>query len=60
MEILDIKDRDDGSAIISFELNEEEKNALIRMGILTAIIDGVKMVHDAKIEEIKRLNEEAQ
>ena len=42
MQVNLIKENEDGSADFSFELNEEEKAAFIRLGILSALESAVK------------------
>lgn len=45
-----IRENEDGSAVYWFDFNEEEKQALIRLGIITAIKNG--------IEEAKKYHED--
>lgn len=37
-----IKEHDDGSATFTFDLNEEERNILLNLGIITAIQMGIE------------------
>ena len=37
MDVICVKENEDGSAVYTFDLNEEEQTAMVRLGIITAI-----------------------
>jgi hypothetical protein len=42
MEIRSVKENSDGSADYVFDMSDEEKDMLLRLGIITAIKNGIK------------------
>ena len=42
MDVIFVKENEDGSAVYTFDLNEEDKLSLLRLGIMTAIKNGIE------------------
>lgn len=51
MQVTLIKENDDGSANYSFDLTKEEEQSLIRMGILAALKDAIRLGDELKVVE---------
>jgi hypothetical protein len=42
MEVKLLKEHEDGSATYAFDMNDEERNSLLSLGIITALERGIK------------------
>lgn len=51
MQVTLIKENDDGSANYSFDLTKEEEQSLIRMGILAALKEAIRLGDELKVVE---------
>lgn len=51
MQVTLIKENEDGSANYSFDLTKEEEQSLIRMGILMALKEAIKLGDTLKVVE---------
>ena len=58
MEVVLIKEHEDGSATYKFDMNDEERNSLLTLGIITALERGIK---DAEkyVDEMESLDEQS-
>jgi hypothetical protein len=56
MEVVLVKEHEDGSATYKFDMNDEERNSLLTLGIITALKKGIE---DAKkyVDEMESLDE---
>jgi hypothetical protein len=56
MEVKLIEEHEDGSATYKFDMNDEERNSLLTLGIITALERGIE---DAKkyVDEMESLDE---
>jgi hypothetical protein len=48
MQVLNIEELEDGSAIIELEINQEEKERFLEYGIIQAIKQGIETMEDFK------------
>ena len=51
MQVTLIKENSDGSANYSFDLTKEEEQSLIRMGILAALKEAIRLGDELKVVE---------
>ena len=51
MQVTLIKENSDGSANYSFDLTREEEQSLIRMGILAALKEAIRLGDELKVVE---------
>lgn len=58
MEVVLIKEHEDGSATYKFDMSDEERNSLLTLGIITALERGIK---DAEkyVAEMESLDEQS-
>ena len=58
MEVVLIKEHEDGSATYKFDMNDEERNSLLTLGIITALERGIK---DAEkyVDKMESLDEQS-
>ena len=50
IEVVSVEDQEDGSAIVVFDIDEEAKDAFIRVGIMGALIKGLEQAEKFKGE----------
>ena len=53
MEIISVKEHEDGSATYTFDMTEQERNALLQSALLMGITEGVKLLVEKKLNELK-------
>lgn len=51
---------EDGSALIELDLSSEELQALIQAAVTIGLVEGVKLVEQNKLKELKECQELAQ
>jgi len=50
VDVIDWKDNEDGSVDLTIQMTEEEQDMFVKIGILTAIKEGVKKLEENKDE----------
>ena len=55
MQVIDYVEQEDGSAIVTFDMTEEEKVFLIESAIIIGLIEGIKLVEKERIKECQDL-----
>ena len=55
MQVIDYVEQEDGSAIVTFDMTEEEKILLIESAIIIGLIEGIKLVEKERIKECQDL-----
>ena len=55
MQVIDYVEQEDGSAIVTFDMTEEEKVLLIESAIIIGLIEGIKLVEKERIKECQDL-----
>lgn len=48
--VVSIEDQEDGSALVVFDMDEEAKDAFIRAGIMSALLNGIEQAEKFKGE----------
>lgn len=55
MQVIDYVEQEDGSAIVTFDMTEEEKILLIESAIIIGLTEGIKLVEKERIKECQDL-----
>ena len=53
MEVINIVEQEDGSAIIELEMTAEEKHHLMESAFIIGLTEGLKLVVEKKVNELK-------
>ena len=53
MEIISVKEHEDGSATYTFDMTEQERNALLQSALLMSLTEGAKLLVEKKLNELK-------
>lgn len=53
MEIISVKEHEDGSATYTFDMTEQERNALLQYALLMSLTEGAKLLVEKKLNELK-------
>lgn len=54
MKIIEVKEQEDGSAIIELDVTEDEKQLLMELGFDTMIRRGIELMNNENDENIKK------
>ena len=60
MMIKNLTEMEDGSALIELDLSSEELQALIQAAVTIGLTEGIKLVEQNKLKELKECQESAQ
>ena len=55
MQVIDYVEQEDGSALVTLDMTEEEKFLLIESAIIIGLIEGIKLVEKERIKECQDL-----
>ena len=53
MEIISVKEHEDGSATYTFDMTEQERNSLLQSALLMSLTEGAKLLVEKKLNELK-------
>ena len=53
MEIISVKEHEDGSATYTFDMTEQERNSLLQYALLMSLTEGAKLLVEKKLNELK-------
>lgn len=57
MKVTDLIEHEDGSATVTFDMTKEETAAILESALRIALIEGLKMVDEKKLNELKEADE---
>ena len=60
MMIKNLTEMEDGSALIELDVSPEELQALIQAAVTIGLVEGIKLVEQNKLKELKECQESAQ
>ena len=60
MQIVSMTEQEDGSALVGIDFSPEELQALLQSAVTIGLVEGLKLVEQNKLKELKQCQDSAQ
>lgn len=60
MQIVSMTEQEDGSALVEIDFSPEELQALLQSAVTIGLVEGLKLVEQNKLKELKECQDSAQ